>query len=807
MRVMQYGFGNSFGLVGKGIRRYLTTTALTATGLMAIMSPALAEGSWSNMDVIAGSQTVTLPDAHTTNIKVHTMDATVRGDADIHALDTVNIDQISGKSKYIVYDTKNDPTKIMGKLNANGQVYIFDKNGVIFGKDSQVNVGSIVASTGTISDANLQAGKLVFDNVGGPDAGSIELNGTITVADAGVAAFVAPTVVNNGVINARMGTVVLAAGEKVAIDLYGDNLVSIAATGALEDALIENKGAINAAGGNVAISAEAAKNAVDSVINMEGVIDVSSISTKGGKIILGGGNKGVVKVAGSLKANGKTGGGKIKVTGENIHLTDTAKVSANAGAAGDGGKVDVIAEDGLIYGGAIEAKGGALQGNGGAVDTSGHGWVDIYGTVDATAFNGANGTWLIDPANLTIVGSGAGSNTTGSNPFSPTGGNFTNSTLRNTVVNSALTGGTNVVVTTVGSSNKFLQDGTITVNADITSAGSSTLTLKSAGSIILAAGRSIAASTANTLNVVMDAAKDIAIRGVINTRGADARFTAGDDISLTNLAQINTAGGNATFVSDSGSFSVGNGSAVNTAGGSIRASATGLPITTFFGLPVDGNILVNGVLNAGGGNIDLKQSGIFDGDAESLRTSGTGTISLQQNSFTFLGQQLASIQNAIDAIRNTGTGTNTIRVSAGTFKESLKVDHANLVLRGNNAGRFGQATRFDETVIAPNSPGFYVTADNAVIDGFTVTGADNGIHVDGAVNALIKNNIITNSSANAIYFTNGANSGTILTNKIQNASGNGVAFENSDNGRIENNHISHNGPERHFLGRWRQYAH
>ena len=41
----------------------------------------------------------------------------------------------------------NDPSKIYGNLIANGNVYLINSNGIIFGKDSQVNVRSLIAST------------------------------------------------------------------------------------------------------------------------------------------------------------------------------------------------------------------------------------------------------------------------------------------------------------------------------------------------------------------------------------------------------------------------------------------------------------------------------------------------------------------------------------------------------------------------------------------------------------------------------------------------------------------------------------
>ncbi|MEZ5918472.1 MAG: hypothetical protein R3D66_00605 [Alphaproteobacteria bacterium] len=126
----------------------------------------------------------------------------------------------------------------------NGRFLIIDRNGVFFGPGSQIDTAGIVASTGDISDADIFDGdnQFSFDNFGD---GTITIEGTVNVSEAGLAAFVSPTVVNKGVINAKMGTVAFAAGEKVTLDLYGDGLVEVAVDGELADALLENKGEIN----------------------------------------------------------------------------------------------------------------------------------------------------------------------------------------------------------------------------------------------------------------------------------------------------------------------------------------------------------------------------------------------------------------------------------------------------------------------------------------------------------------------------------------------------------------------------------
>ena len=164
--------------------------------------------------------------------------------------------------------------------------------------------------------------------------GEISNAGVINVSEAGLAAFVAPTVRNSGVINARLGKVALAAGSTNAtLDLYGDGLVEFALDGAKTKALVDNSGTINAEGGTVALSASAAKDVVDDVINMSGVVNVSSVSVQGGKIILAGGTSGKVKVSGKLNASG-TKGGKVKVTGQNVEISSSGEV-VNTGDAGD----------------------------------------------------------------------------------------------------------------------------------------------------------------------------------------------------------------------------------------------------------------------------------------------------------------------------------------------------------------------------------------------------------------------------------------------------------------------------------------
>ena len=169
-----------------------------------------------------------------------------------------------------------EPTQILGTLKANGQIVILDQNGVIFGDGSRVDVGGIIASTGTIDDTAFMTGAGVLEITDINNGGTIVNDGHITVAEAGLAAFVAPSVINNGVIEAKLGTITLASGTAATIDLYGDGLVEVAANAPLQEALIDNTGSMIAEGGTVKMTAAAAQGVVNNVINTSGIINVAS---------------------------------------------------------------------------------------------------------------------------------------------------------------------------------------------------------------------------------------------------------------------------------------------------------------------------------------------------------------------------------------------------------------------------------------------------------------------------------------------------------------------------------------------------
>jgi filamentous hemagglutinin family protein len=244
----------------------------------------------------------------------------------------VNFNQPSASS--VALNRSTQAVEIFGRLSANGQVFITSNAGVYFARSASVDVGSLFASSLSISDQNFLAGKYNFTNDG--SAGKVTNDGTI-VAVGGYAALAAPQVRNNGVIIANAGTVALAAGDRVSLDMIGDGLVKVSVDGAALNALALNAGTILADGGRVFLTARSANALLDTVINNTGVIRASTLSMRKGEIVLEGGDRGLVANSGTLDASGigaGLAGGTVKVLGQYVALDSGTRIDVSGDAGG-----------------------------------------------------------------------------------------------------------------------------------------------------------------------------------------------------------------------------------------------------------------------------------------------------------------------------------------------------------------------------------------------------------------------------------------------------------------------------------------
>ena len=194
-----------------------------------------------------------------------------------------------------------DASRIEGQLSANGQVWLVNPNGVIFGQGARVDVGGLVASTLDTTNEDFLAGKAVFRRNGA--TGAIENRGTITAADGGTVALLSPEVTNEGTISARMGHVVLAGGDRVAMDVGADGLLKVSVDPATIRSLIDNRQLIVADGGEVVMTNRAAAALGGGGVANSGTIQARTLAEKDGRILLlADMGHGEVRAAGRLEA-------------------------------------------------------------------------------------------------------------------------------------------------------------------------------------------------------------------------------------------------------------------------------------------------------------------------------------------------------------------------------------------------------------------------------------------------------------------------------------------------------------------------
>ncbi|MFT6227284.1 MAG: filamentous hemagglutinin family protein, partial [Paracoccaceae bacterium] len=352
---------------------------------------------------------------------------------DIGADEAVRFDQPGRGSVALNRIKAGNPSAIDGRIEANGNVWIVNPSGVMFGHGARIDVGGLIVSTTDISDENFTKGNMVFNRPGDPGA-QIVNDGAITFAEAGLAGFVAPEVINRGQITGRLGRITIAGKDSFSVDISGDGMFALDLSDAAPaaHARLVNQGLIDVAGGVVVIDAASVRDAVDGTVSAGGVVSAASADVDGGTIVLTGGR---IEASGVIDASSGTGiGGTVAMTGDLVHvqagaLVDAsgargggivrigalapdaapmparrtlvaagATVRANADVSGTGGDVLVWGEDASMVRGTLFAVGAQT---GGRIEISSPADILFTGTADASGAV-ADGLILIDPAFLTI---------------------------------------------------------------------------------------------------------------------------------------------------------------------------------------------------------------------------------------------------------------------------------------------------------------------------------------------------------------------------------------------------------------------
>ncbi|MFH0801083.1 MAG: filamentous hemagglutinin N-terminal domain-containing protein [bacterium] len=576
-----------------------------------------------------------------------------------------------------------DPSVILGSLQANGRIFILNPNGILFGQQSKVDVGGLLATTLTLSDKDFLNGNYAFVQDPAKGLSFVVNKGQIKAADGGYVVLVAPLVNNEGTIIANLGHVVLAGGSKATVTFDAQGLVNFSLP------------ASNEVTGNVVMTTEACADVLQQVVNQQGIVEAGEVLDQDGKVILVHA-EGLAVNSGSIQANGAPGQDAGSVL---VHSTQATVLTPTSD---------------------LEARGIGENSNGGLIETSTYRNIVFNGEVDASAEQGHGGTWTLDPTDVTIQASAGSLDPGAAGNFIPLGLGPVD-TISTGAINNFLTAGTsvNIVTTSIAGGN-----GDITVNSAITP-GTGNIPV----SLTLTAERNIAVNAAidgsgllNSLDVILAATGNVYVVAPVTTNGGS--FSSSGVVFNNTGGAITTGNGNITLM-HTGNITLG--ADLNAGAGTVALS------TTAGGISQTGGAITGFSLGVRAANaVDLN---LDANDVASMAGQVTGAV----QAFSYRDANAVSIDYASTL---NGIVTNNGAIAVTTVSGDLTVNNTPYpdVDAGSaqvNLTAGGAESRLTVTGSVRGTGGVTYTADDMELTGATDAGTNDANLLQTTINRPI----------------------------------------------------------------------
>ncbi|HHF4354615.1 filamentous hemagglutinin N-terminal domain-containing protein [Haemophilus influenzae] len=239
--------------------------------------------------------------------------------------------------------TGGNASQIQGKLTANGKVYLANPNGVIITQGAQINVAGLLATTKDLENISENINKftrkakngqvakegLVLTDGQAVKEGQVINEGKITAKDFVV--LNGDEVINKGEIDAtNNGKVYLSSGYNFTFTL-SDSGISVALEDNAVQGIVKNEGIIKAE--DITLNAKGRKQALDSLVVNNGVLEATKVSNRNGKVVLS---------ADEIKLNDKSdikGESEVAFTSNN-GLENNIKITSQTGSKVTSPKID-----------------------------------------------------------------------------------------------------------------------------------------------------------------------------------------------------------------------------------------------------------------------------------------------------------------------------------------------------------------------------------------------------------------------------------------------------------------------------------
>lgn len=154
---------NSTGGVGASKAEFASKAITWSIAALLSLASITATAAPTDGQVVAGDAIIHQAGL-ITNIQQSSQNAAINWQQfDIKPSETVNFHQPNAQAITLNRVLGNEKSVIDGAMNANGQVFIQNPNGTLIGKDAQINVGGLLATTAHISNDDFMQGNYRFD--------------------------------------------------------------------------------------------------------------------------------------------------------------------------------------------------------------------------------------------------------------------------------------------------------------------------------------------------------------------------------------------------------------------------------------------------------------------------------------------------------------------------------------------------------------------------------------------------------------------------------------------------------------------
>jgi filamentous hemagglutinin family protein len=248
---------------------------------------------------------------------------------------TVNFNLPSANAAILNRVVGGNISEVYGQINSNGNVFLVNTAGIVFGGTATVNVGSIIASTLNIEDNNFINGNYIFNRTQSTQPSSIVNNGEINAGSSIV--LMAGAINNTNKLASPTGVVRMVSADQATMTTLDGVTFDVDIDQPLTQAVnsytsaLSNSGSIS--GHSIELSTKIESAFYERAINNSGVLEATLLDGNGGEIIVAATSSdagAVFENSGTaIVADSSLNNGAVSINADSIIFADNSSIEGD----------------------------------------------------------------------------------------------------------------------------------------------------------------------------------------------------------------------------------------------------------------------------------------------------------------------------------------------------------------------------------------------------------------------------------------------------------------------------------------------